>query len=130
MTQLAKLKAKVTEDLQESLREAAEAGEVLPIDEREVVWEYPVESTFGDLATPVAFALARSLRRKPRDIAELLQHRLDLDPLVVDRIEVGGTGYLNFFLTKGFWQQVVPEILRAGGEYGRSRVGAGKRAQV
>ena len=54
MTQLAKLKAKVTEDLQESLREAAEAGEVLPIDEREVVWEYPVESTFGDLATPVA----------------------------------------------------------------------------
>ena len=43
MTQLAKLKAKVTEDLQESLREAAEAGEVLPIDEREVVWEYPVE---------------------------------------------------------------------------------------
>ncbi len=130
MTQLAKLKADVTEDLRQSLRQAAEAGEVLPVEGPEVSWEYPSEPDFGDLATPVAFALARSLRRKPRDIAELLQRCLDLDPRVVDRVEVGGAGSLNLFLTKGFWQQVVPEILRAGQRYGRSQVGVGKRAQV
>lgn len=131
MTQLAKLKANITEDVRQSLKRAAEAGEILPVEEGpEVSWEYPSESAFGDLATPIAFALARSLRRKPRDIAELLQRCLDLDPRVVDRVEVGGTGYLNLFLTKGFWQQVVPEILRAGGQYGRSRVGAEKRVQV
>ncbi len=130
MTQLAKLKANVTEDLRWSLRRAAEAGEGLLVEGAEVSWEYPSEPAFGDLATPVAFALARSLRRKPRDVAELLQRYLDLDPHVVDRVEVGGAGYLNLFLTKGFWQQVVPEILRAGEQYGRSQVGAGKRAQV
>lgn len=130
MTQLAKLKVDVTEDVRQSLRRAAEAGEVLPVERPEVSWEYPTEAAFGDLATPVAFALARSLRRKPRDIAELLQRHLDLDQHVVDRVEVGGAGYLNLFLTKGFWQQVAPEILRAGEQYGRSRLGAGKRAQV
>lgn len=130
MTQLAKLKANVTEDLRRSLRRAAEAGEVLLVEGPDVSWEYPSEPAFGDLATPVAFALARSLRRKPRDVAELLQRCLDLDPHVVDRVEVGGAGYLNLFLTKGFWQQVVPEILRAGEHYGRSQVGAGKKAQV
>ncbi len=130
MTQLAKFKANVAEHLRESLRQVAESGEVPPVKGLEVIWEYPIEPAFGDLATPVAFGLARSLRRKPRDIAELLQHRLVLDPLIVERVEVGGAGYLNFFLTKGFWQQVGPEILRAGDQYGRSEVGAGKKTQV
>lgn len=133
MTQLAKLKAVVTEDLRQSLRRAAEAGEVPPVEEPEVPevpWEYPAEPAFGDLATPVAFALARFLRRKPRDIAELLQRSLVLDPHVVDRVEVGGAGYVNLFLSKGFWQQVVSEILRAGEAYGQGQAGAGKRVQV
>ncbi len=130
MTQIAKLKADVAEDLRQSLRRAAEAGEVLPVEGPEVSWEYPSESAFGDLATPVAFALARSLRRKPRDIAALLQRSLDLDPRIVDRVEVGGAGYLNLFLTKGFWQQILPDILRVGEHYGRSGAGAGKRVQV
>jgi arginyl-tRNA synthetase len=129
MTQLAKLKGEISEHLRELLRQAAATGEIPPV-EPEVVWEYPSEPAFGDLATPVAFALARSLHRKPREIALLLQRRLHLNPGVVDRVDVGGAGYLNFFLTKGFCQQVVPEVLRAGGRYGRSQVGAGKRAQV
>jgi len=130
MTQLAKLKAEISEDLRRLLRRAAEAGEVPPVEGPEVIWEYPSEPGFGDLATPVAFALARSARRRPRDIAESLRRHLDLDPQFVDRVEAGGAGYLNFFLTKAFWQQVIPGILTAGEEYGRSRVGAGKRAQV
>ena len=130
MTQLAKLKAEVTEDLRKSLRQATEAGEVGPVEGLEVIWEYPVESTFGDLATPVAFSLARSLRRKPRDIAEILRRGLDPDPHIVERTEVAGAGYLNFFLTKGFWQRVGPEVLEAGSQYGQSQVGAGKKVQV
>ncbi|MFQ5848141.1 MAG: arginine--tRNA ligase [Candidatus Methylomirabilales bacterium] len=130
MTQLAKLKAEISEELRQILRRAAEAGEVPPVEGLEVTWEYPVESAFGDLATPVAFALARSLRQKPRIIAQLIQQRLDLDPQIVDRVEVAGTGYLNVFLSKGFWRQVVPEILGAGTRYGRSRLGAGQRVQV
>lgn len=130
MTQLAKLKAEVTEDLGKSLRQAIGRGEVVPVEGPEVVWEYPADPSFGDLATPVAFGLARSLRRKPRDIAEILLRGLDPDPHIVDRTEIGGAGYLNFFLTKGFWQQGVPGILQAGEQYGQSRAGTGKRAQV
>src|SRR3990172_1834962 len=90
MTQLAKLKAEISEDLRRLLRRAAEAGEVPPVEGPEVIWEYPSEPGFGDLATPVAFALARSARRRPRDIAESLRRHLDLDPQFVDRVEAGG----------------------------------------
>ncbi|MFQ5882116.1 MAG: arginine--tRNA ligase [Candidatus Methylomirabilales bacterium] len=130
MSQLSKFRAEITEDLRDCLRRAAEAGEALPVEGPEVTWEYPGEPAFGDLSTPIAFALAGPLRRKPRDIAELLHRRLDPGPHVVDRVEVGGAGYLNFFLTKRFWQQVIPEILTAGEQYGRSHVGEGQRAQV
>jgi len=130
MTQLAKLKAEVAEDLRKSLRRAIEAKDVAPVGGLEVIWEYPIAPVFGDLATPVAFSLARSLGRKPREIAEILRRGFDPDPHMVARVEVGGAGYLNFFLTAGFWQQVVPEVLRAGPQYGQSRVGAGKKVQV
>ena len=65
MTQLARLKAQVTDDLRESLRRTGEAGEVPSVEGPEVVWEYPSEPGFGDLATPVAFALARSAAACP-----------------------------------------------------------------
>ncbi len=64
-----------------------------------IVVEYPPNPALGDLASPVAFELARSLRKAPRDIARELAGDLDL-PAGVDRIEAGGAGYLNFFLER------------------------------
>jgi arginyl-tRNA synthetase len=96
----------------------------------EVQWEYPPDSAFGDLSTPVSFSLAKLLRRKPRDIALSLQRAMTADPLLVDRIEVAGAGYLNVFVAKARWQAIIPEVLAAGPAYGRADLGNGRRVQV
>jgi len=96
----------------------------------EVQWEYPPDSAFGDLSTPVSFSLAKLLRRKPRDIALLLQRAMTANPLLVDRIEVAGAGYLNIFVAKARWQAIVPEVLASGPAYGRADLGHGRRVQV
>ena len=96
----------------------------------EVQWEYPPDSAFGDLSTPVSFSLAKLLRRKPREIAAALQRAMSADPLLVDRIEVAGAGYLNIFVAKTQWQAVIPEVLAAGTAYGRAGSGNGRRLQV
>jgi arginyl-tRNA synthetase len=96
----------------------------------EVQWEYPPDSAFGDLSTPVSFSLAKLLRRKPRDIALSLQRAMTADPLLVDRIEVAGAGYLNIFVAKARWQAIIPEVLAAGPAYGRADLGNGRRVQV
>jgi len=96
----------------------------------EVQWEYPPDSAFGDLSTPVSFSLAKLLRRKPREIAAALQRAMSADPLLVDRIEVAGAGYLNIFVAKTQWQAVIPEVLAAGTAYGRAGSGKGRRVQV
>ena len=46
------------------------------------------------------------------------------------RVEIAGPGFINFFLTPGAHHAVIPAILRAGIEYGRSNLGAGQRTLV
>ncbi|HSB68138.1 MAG TPA: arginine--tRNA ligase [Candidatus Methylomirabilis sp.] len=96
----------------------------------EVAWEYPPEPTFGDLSTTLSFALAKLVRRKPRDIALAIQQAFTADPALVEKVEVAGAGYLNFHVAKPWWQAIIREVLQAGPAYGRVHVGRGQRVQV
>jgi arginyl-tRNA synthetase len=83
----------------------------------------------GDFATNAALALAKQARRKPRDLAEALVAALPESPLVA-AVEIAGPGFINFRLAENAYLALVPEILRAGPEFGRSALGRGKRVQV
>ena len=61
--------------------------------------EYPPNRTLGDLGTPVAFDLARRLRKAPRAIAQELAGALGPIPGVA-RVEAAPNGYLNVFLDR------------------------------
>jgi arginyl-tRNA synthetase len=63
----------------------------------------------GDLASPVAFELAKALRRPPRKIAEELAPALEL-PAIVERRNVEGGGYINFHLKRA---ETLAAMLRA-----------------
>jgi arginyl-tRNA synthetase len=78
---------------------------VFGVEAPRVVLETPPKVELGDLACPVAFELAKVLRRPPRKIAEELAPALVLPAVVVKRSVEGG-GYVNFFLDR-------PRVLRA-----------------
>ncbi len=67
------------------------------IDLAEVVLEYPPKLELGDLAAPVAFELARSLKRNPRQIAEEIVRDLSGNP-EISQVETAGGGYINITL--------------------------------
>jgi arginyl-tRNA synthetase len=70
----------------------------------EMALETPPRRALGDIAVPVAFALARRLRKAPRAIAQELAGALGaLDG--VARVEAAPNGYLNFFLDRAYWTQ-------------------------
>jgi arginyl-tRNA synthetase len=61
--------------------------------------ERPPNISMGELATPVAFELAKRLRRAPRQIAQEIASELSSIPGVA-RVEIAGAGYVNFFLDR------------------------------
>jgi arginyl-tRNA synthetase len=85
-------------ELERAVREAVEKD--LGATVERVVLERPPKVFLGDLASPIAFDLAKSLRRAPRAIAEEIARAVSLPP-GVERARVEGGGYINFFLERG-----------------------------
>ena len=77
----------------------ARVRDLFGIDAAEIVLEYPPRAELGDLAAPVAFDLARTLKKNPRQIATQLLAGMPAIPGVA-RGEIAGAGYLNFFLDR------------------------------
>lgn len=97
--------------------------------EADVQLERPKDPAHGDLASNAALALASKLRRPPRQIAEALAERVGAVP-GVDRIEVAGPGFLNFYLSADAVGSAVQRILAEDARYGRSDEGRDRRIMV
>ena len=108
----------------------AEAAARLGASDAQVVLERPRDPTHGDVATNLALALAKQLGQKPRAIAEKLVADLRLPAQLVRKTEIAGPGFINFFLAEAQVVGVLPSILSAGPNYGKSDVGHGKKINV
>ncbi len=87
------------------------------------------ERDHGDYATNLALTLAKAARCKPRELAERLVAALPAGG-PIERIEIAGPGFINFFLGPDAYHAVIGEILEQASDYGRSRRGAGQLIQV
>src|SRR6185503_6397350 len=117
--------------LRARIRSAAEAagwGNEAPA-EAAIVLELPREFAHGDLASPVAFVLAKALKKNPREVATALAEKLGADALI-DRVEVAGGGYLNFFLGDAIWRQLLASVESAGKTFGAGSALAGQKFHV
>ena len=92
--------------------------------------EIPGDRAHGDLAANVAMVSAKAFHQAPRKIAEAILSHLDLEGTYLDRAEVAGPGFLNFFLSPAFYAAVVADVLAQKEAYGRSYYGQGKKILV
>ena len=83
----------------------------------------------GDFACNVAMLLAKPARLKPRELAEKLVAALPANELV-EKVEIAGPGFINFYLAAGAYHAELRQILDQGDTYGRSQSGAGRTAGV
>jgi arginyl-tRNA synthetase len=118
------LRAALVRLLGQALREIApQAADTPVLVQRSKVAEH------GDYATNLALQLAKTLHRPPREVAARLLAALPAAPWL-ERAEIAGAGFVNFFLARSFKQQTLRRVLEAGRAYGTSATGAGKRVQV
>lgn len=93
------------------------------------VIETPKDEKNGDFSTNLSMQLTRILRQNPRKIAEAIVGGIDL-PGLVERVEIAGPGFINFYLVPGWLNRVLPAIQEEDADYGKSNAGGGERVQV
>jgi len=83
----------------------------------------------GDFASNIAMTLAKAARKPPREIAALITARISAHD-AIDKIEIAGPGFINFFVASNASHSVVKNILQQGEKYGQSDAGKGQKIQV
>ncbi|GAB4074837.1 arginine--tRNA ligase [Barrientosiimonas marina] len=96
----------------------------------DVELERPKDKAHGDFAANMAMKLARIAKKPPRQIAEDIVQELDETAARVDKVEIAGPGFINFFMKQDFLGNLIPAILEAGETYGQTTTGQGERVQV
>jgi len=92
--------------------------------------ERPRDPSHGDVATNLALTLAKSLKQKPRAVAERLVALVQLPQGLVRKIDIAGPGFINFFLAEAQLASVLETVLAAADRYGRSEGGQGRPVNV
>ena len=93
--------------------------------------EIPGDTSHGDFATNAAMVSARTFRNAPAKIAAILLENMDFSTAsYVEKAEIAGPGFINFFVKDAWFAATVSGILEAGKDYGRSDYGKGEKVMI
>ena len=120
-------------DLRAALAEAAAAlrGDGARAAGEQPKLERPPKAEFGDYSSNAPMLLAPVLGEQPRAVAKRLGGEVSgrLGE-AVERVEVAGPGFLNLFMSDGFWKEALARALAAGDDYGAGVAPVAERVQV
>lgn len=75
----------------------------------------PKKAHFGDISSNAALMLGKAQNRNPRELAQAIADNFTSD--VVEKIEIAGPGFINFFLTPLFFELVAQDMLEQGNSF-------------
>lgn len=92
----------------------------------DIVIERSRDEKHGDYATNIAMQLAKPLKKAPRDIAKIITS--NIDSRNIEKCEIAGPGFINFFIKPLYLTNVIEEIISNGDKYGQLQLD--KRSKV
>ena len=124
---------KVKASLQKLLKDAAFKGkelgqldfDTLP----EVVLEVPKDKAHGNFASNLALVLSKTVKKPPREVAQLLTANFESHPYLA-KAEIAGPGFINFYLNDQWLSEVLGSILEQKENYGNNPDLAGSKIQL
>jgi len=95
-----------------------------------ITFDIPKNESQGDLSSNAALLLSKQLKKPPRKIAEEILSSLVFDKDIIEKTEIAGPGFINFYFTPIFIAQIIKPILTNPRSYGKSVKYSGKKANV
>lgn len=125
-----KVKTEITKMVINSIEEAKKNGLLNIEDIPSIEIEEPKEKQFGDLSINTAMVMAKSAKMPPRKIAEIIKDGLKLEGTMIEKVEIAGPGFMNFYLNEDYKVEALKLIKQKCSDYGRVNIGNGKKVQV
>ncbi len=94
----------------------------LELEQSNITVENSRDASHGDFATNIAMVMAKVAKKNPRLLAEEIISHLP-ESNIIEKTEIAGPGFINFFLKKNTHQSIIVEILNKGDNYGDSNIG-------
>ncbi len=121
---------KLYEAIENAVKTATQNGDLPQADMPKFIIEKPADKKNGDFSSNIAMAGARAFHQAPRMIAEAIVKNFSLDGGYIDKCEIAGPGFINFYLSDKYYSDVLKDIVASGDSYGRSNYGEGKKVLV
>jgi arginyl-tRNA synthetase len=114
----------IRESIEQAVKEALSS---LGAGDASFVVSRPNDMAHGDYATNAALSAGKFLKKNPKEVAEMLKEKISIDG--VEKIEVAGAGFINFFLSSA---AIASEVGQAAKDaaYGGNSLYAGKKIMV
>ncbi|HOX30563.1 MAG TPA: arginine--tRNA ligase [Candidatus Paceibacterota bacterium] len=94
--------------------------------------EFSKDRDHGDYASNIAMQIAQATKKNPKDLADLIKARIEDGPSkkLFEKIEVAGPGFINFRVSKNYFQKEVSRILKEKDKFGAINIGKNLKTQV
>lgn len=119
------MKEKLQKILEQTLNSLVDKGVLESVPDN-IRLDHSKNKNQGDFATNIAMVLSKQAGCVPRKLAQKIIANFP-ESVEVEKIEIAGTGFINFFMSQGSSVLVVNQIIAKGDDYGLSDVGAGQR---
>jgi len=117
--------------MEQTIRQAIiEVLQQLNIEDVNFVVEHPSELEYGDYACNVAMVAAKALGKNPRELAETIVGKLEGKLEIVEKMNVAGPGFVNFFLKRAFFKEEIIRASELGDDWGKNSSLQGKKVLV
>ncbi len=114
--------------LRKSIKDALTS---LNIPEKDIVLEHPTELSHGDFSSNVALVVSKEVGKKPQELAQnIAEHISSHLPKELERVEIAGPGFINFYLSREFFRESLAGALEAKEQWGRNTILSGQRVMV
>ena len=124
------MKKAIKEIIECALDKAKDAGELELADAPDIVVEKPKDEKMGDFACNIAMTLARSERKNPKVIAQIIERNVEKGTAGLGSVEIAGPGFLNLKMSRKFFLDRLADAVEQRNDFGKSNVGQGTKIMI
>ena len=98
-------------------------------DLKNISFEFPKDSSLGDLSTNASMVLSGKLKKSPQEIASIILNLINKYP-DFEKVQIAGKGFININLKKNIWWDLLSKILKKKDKYGDSNYGKNEKINL